>query len=126
MLSSPPKRPASTLLALVVVLGMLGLAAAAGRTAAGAPGGATRLSTQPRHGEQTVLPAERIAVRALADRRETRTRSGPTLWGLLLGVAAVLAALGSAGAARRPRTRVAPPRRPGCVGSRAPPALRPA
>jgi hypothetical protein len=126
MLSNPPKRPTSALLVLVVVLGMLGLAAAAGITAAGASGGAARLSTQPRSGEQMVLPAERIAVRVLAERRESRNRPGPTLWGMLVGVAAALAASRSAAGGRRTRTRAASPGRPGCVGSRAPPRLQPA
>jgi hypothetical protein len=105
---------------------MVGLAAAAGLTAAGAQAGAARLSTQPRSGEQVVLPAERFALRALAERRESRSRPDPTLWGMLLGVAAALAATRFAAAARRPATRLASPGRPRCVGSRAPPHLRPA
>jgi hypothetical protein len=123
MLSTRPPRPASALLVLAVTLGVMGLSAALGVTAAGLPAGGPRVSTQPWTAEQAVLASDRTALRDLVERRDQRHLPTPTVWVILGG--AIAAALRSAAGRRRSRRRGAPWGRPGRVGARAPPSLLP-
>jgi hypothetical protein len=124
MLTIRPSRSTSAALALAVLLGAVVLGAVMGLMAAGAPTGESGLTTRPWTAEQMVLPAKPLLERVLAERRDDRSPSAPTLGTLLLSPAAALAMRRSV-VARHRRGLPAAAGRLGCGGPRAPPCLQP-
>ena len=119
-----PNRPTGAAVALVVLLGVVALAAVVGLPAAGSPTGESGLTTRPWTAEQVVLPAKPLMERVLAERREDRSPSASTLGMLLCSPVASLLMRRSVAARHRRRCPAAAGRL-GCVGSRAPPCLQP-
>lgn len=119
-----PNPPTSAAVALAVLVGAVILGAVMGVTEAGAPTGEPGLTTRPWTAEQMVLPVKPLLERVLAERRDDRNPSAPTLGTLLLSSAAALAMRRSV-AARHQRRCPAAAGRLGCVDSRAPPCLQP-
>ena len=123
MLTIRPSRSTSAALALAVLLGAVVLGAVMGPMAAGAPTGESGLTNRPWTAGQMVLPAKPLLERVLAERRDDRSPSAPTLGTLLSPAAAV--AMWRSVVARHRRGLPAAAGRLGCVGPRAPPCLQP-
>jgi hypothetical protein len=119
-----PNRPTRAAVALAVLLGAVALTTVVDLTGAGAPTGEPGLTTRPWTAEQMVLPAKPLLERVLAERRDDRNPTVPTLGTLLLSPAGALA-LRRLVVARGGRRCPAAAGWLGCVGSRAPPCLQP-